>query len=153
MHEIVMRQRFAATPDRVFAAITDHAALGTWLPADVRLERPGTPPPNGLGAVRLVRVRGLPIREQVTRFEAPRVMDYRVVSGAPFEDHLGEIRVAPDGDGAVVDYRIRFGWPWYAGGALVGHLVAGQLEREITAGLARLATSLSALDPAPARHA
>src|SRR5262245_41161388 len=140
-----MRQRFAATPDRVFAAITDHAALGSWLPADVRLETPGTPPPNGLGAVRVVRVRGLPIREQVTRFDAPHAMDYRVISGSPFEDHVGEIRVTPDGDGALVDYRIRFGWPWYAGGALVGRLVAGQLEREITAGLARLAASLPAL--------
>jgi uncharacterized protein YndB with AHSA1/START domain len=147
MHEIVMRQRFTAAPDRVFAALTDHAALGSWLPANVRLETPGTPSPNGLGAVRVVRVRGLPIREQVTRFEAPRAMDYRVISGAPFQDHLGEIHVTPDGDGTLVDYRIRFDWPWYAGGALVGQLVAGQLEREITAGLARLAASLSALDP------
>src|SRR5262245_33066183 len=153
MHEIVMRQRFAATPDRVFAAITDHAALGSWLPADVRLERPGPPPPNGLGAVRVVRVRGLPIREQVTRFEAPRAMDYRVISGAPFQDHLGQIRVAPDGDGTLVDYRIRFGWPWYAGGALVGGLVASQLERGIAAGLARLAASLPDLDSARTRRA
>ena len=148
-----MRQRFTAAPDRVFAAITDHAALGSWLPADVRLESPGTPPPNGVGAVRIVRVRGLSIREQVTRFEAPRAMDYRVISGAPFQDHLGEISVTPDGDGALVDYRIRFAWPWYAGGALVGRLVAGQLEREITAGLARLAASLPALDSAPTRRA
>src|SRR4029453_3251992 len=107
MHEIAMRQRCTATPDRVFAAITDHAALGSWLPADVRLETPGTPPPNGFGAVRVVRVRGLPIRERVTRFEALHAMDYRVISGAPFQDHLGEIRVTPDGDGAPLDYRIR----------------------------------------------
>jgi hypothetical protein len=153
MHEIVMRQRFAATPDRVFAAITDHAALGSWLPADVRLESPGSPPPNGLGAVRVVRVRGLAIREQVTRFDAPRAMDYRVISGAPFQDHLGEIRITADGDAALVDYRIRFGWPWYAGGALVGRLVAGQLEREITAGLTRLATMLPELASARTRRA
>jgi len=148
MHEIVMRQRFTATPDRVFAALTDHAALGSWLPADVRLETPGTPPPNGLGAVRVVRVRGLSVRERVTRFDAPSAMDYRVISGAPFQDHLGEIRVTPDGDGALVAYRIRFGWPWYAGGTLVGRLVAAQLEREITAGLARLVASLPALETA-----
>ena len=101
----------------------------------------------------MIRARGLAVREQVTRFESPRAMDYRVISGAPFQDHLGEIRVAPDGDGALVDYRIRFDWPWYAGGALVGQLVAGQLEREITAGLARLAASLSALDPERTRRA
>src|SRR4029450_85254 len=95
-----------------------------------------------VGAVRLVRVRGLPIRERVTRFDVPRAMDYRVISGAPFQDHLGEIRVAPAGHAPLVDSRIRFGWPGYAGGSLVGRLVAAQLEREITAGLARLAASL-----------
>jgi uncharacterized protein YndB with AHSA1/START domain len=147
MHEIVMQQRFTAEPARVFELVTDHAGLGRWLPADVRLECPGDPPPNGLGAVRVVRVRGLAIREQVTRFEPPHALDYRVISGAPFRNHVGEIRVEPDEGGARVDYRIRFDWPWYAGGALVGRLLAGQLEREIGVGLGRMAASLVAVDP------
>jgi uncharacterized protein YndB with AHSA1/START domain len=143
MHEIVMRQRFAARPARVFELVTDHVGLGRWLGADIRLEHPGEPPPNGLGAIRVIRARGVAVREQVTRFEAPHAMDYRVIGGAPFRNHLGEIRIEPDGSGARVEYRIRFDWPWFAGGGVVGRLLAGQLEREIAAGLGRMAASLS----------
>jgi hypothetical protein len=69
-------------------------------------------------------------------------MDYRVVGGAPLRNHLGEIRVVPDGTGARVDYRIRFDWPWYLGGAAVGTLLARALRREIAGGLARMAAAL-----------
>jgi uncharacterized protein YndB with AHSA1/START domain len=143
MTEIVMRQRFAAAPERVFAAITDHAAFGRWMRADIRVERPGTPPPNGLGAIRAVGARGLTVREEVVAWEPGRAMDYRVVSGAPFRNHRGEIRLAPDGEGTRVDYRIRFEWPWFLGGGVVGGLLAATLEREITAGLARMAADLT----------
>jgi uncharacterized protein YndB with AHSA1/START domain len=143
MAEIIMRQRFEAAPERVFAAITDHAGFGKWMKADIRVERPGEPPPNGLGAVRAVRARGLTVREEVVGWETARAMDYRVVSGAPFRNHRGEIRLTPDGSGTRVDYRIRFEWPWYLGGGVVGRLLAATLEREITAGLARMAAAVT----------
>ena len=137
-----MEQRFAAPPERVFALLTDHVAFGRALGEDIRLEREGVPAPNGLGAVRAIHARGLVIREQVVAWDAPHAMDYTVVSGAPFDDHLGAIRFAPDGAGTRVDYRIRFAWPWWLGGGLVGGLVARTLERQIMAGLARMAATL-----------
>jgi hypothetical protein len=142
MPEISMRQRFEASPERVFALLTDHVAFGRALGEDIRVEREGVPAPNGLGAVRVIRARGLTIREEVVGWEDPRAMDYRVVSGAPLENHRGEIRIVPEGAGARVDYRIRFDWPWYLGGALVGGLVARSLERQIGGGLAQMAASL-----------
>ena len=137
-----MQHRFDAAPERVFALLTDHVAFGRALGEDIRLEREGVPPPNGLGAVRVIRARGLTIREEVVGWEAARAMDYRVVSGAPFQDHLGEIRFVPDGAGTRVDYRIRFEWPWYLGGGVVGGLLARTLERQIAGGIARLASAL-----------
>ena len=137
-----MQQRYDASPDRVFGAITDHVGMGRWLNASIAIERPGTPSPNGLGAVRAVRARGLVVREEVVRWEPPRAMDYRVVGGAPLRDHLGTIRVEPDGAGARVDYRIRFEWPWYLGGGVVGTMIARTLAREIGAGLARMAEAM-----------
>ena len=137
-----MRQHFAAPPERVFALLTDHAAFGRALGENISVERPGVPPPNGLGAVRAIRARGLTIREEVVAWDAPRAMDYRVVSGAPLRNHRGEVRIVPDGSGARVEYRIRFDWPWYLGGAAVGGLIAGSLERQIGAGLASMATTL-----------
>jgi uncharacterized membrane protein len=126
----------------VFALLTDHVAFGRALGEDIRVERDGVPAPNGLGAVRAIRARGLTIREEVVAWEDARAMDYRVVSGAPLENHRGEIRIVPDGTGARVDYRIRFDWPWYLGGGVVGGLVARSLERQIGAGLAQMAASL-----------
>jgi uncharacterized protein YndB with AHSA1/START domain len=142
MAEVVLRQRFEAPPERVFEALTDHVGFGRALGEDIRLERPGVPAPNGLGAVRAVHARGLVIREEVVGWEMPRAMDYRVISGAPLENHLGEIRFEPEGAGTRVHYRIRFDWPWYLGGALVGGLVARTLEKQIGAGIARIAASL-----------
>src|SRR5260221_12892948 len=107
MAEIFMQQRFAAPAERVFAALTDHVAFGGLLGEDIRVEREGVPPPNGLGAVRAIHARGLTIREEVVAWEAPRAMDYRVVSGAPLQNHRGEIRIVPEGAGVRVDYRIR----------------------------------------------
>jgi uncharacterized protein YndB with AHSA1/START domain len=142
MAEIVMQQRFGAPPERVFVTLTDHAAFGRALGEDIRVEREGVPAPNGLGAVRAIHARGLTIREEVVRFEPPHAMDYRVVGGAPFQDHLGELRITPDGAGSRLDYHIRFTWPWWLGGAVVGGLLARTLERQIAAGLARIAAEL-----------
>src|SRR6185436_16279912 len=136
MPEIFMRQRFEVPPERVFALLTDHVGFGRALGEDIRLERQGVPPPNGLGAVRAIHARGLVIREEVVGWEVPRAMDYRVISGAPFEGHLGEIRLEAEGGGTRVDYRIRFEWPWYLGGSLVGGLVARNLEKQISGGIA-----------------
>ena len=137
-----MQHDFTAPPNRVFEAMTDHVGFGTWMKTRITLERSGTPAPNGLGAVRAIHAGGLTIREEVVRWEAPRAMDYRVISGAPFQRHLGEIRITPRGDGARLDYRIRFEWPWWAGGTVVGRLLASRLEHEISSGVARMATAL-----------
>ena len=137
-----MQQRFDAPADRVFGLLTDHVGFGRALGEDIRVEREGVPAPNGLGAVRAIHARGLTIREEVVGWEADRAMDYRVVSGAPFQSHLGEIRLVPDGGGTRVDYRIRYEWPWWLGGGLVGGLIARGLQQEIGKGLARMAAGL-----------
>lgn len=142
MPQVFLQERFAASAERVFAAVTDHVAFGRWVGADIRVERAGTPAPNGLGALRAVCARGLTVREEVVRWEPPHAMDYRVVSGAPLRRHLGEIRIVPEGGTARLDYRIRFDWPWYLGGTLVGNWIARTLAREIGAGLSRIAADL-----------
>lgn len=142
MPEVLLQERFAVPPERVFGALTDHAAFGRLIGADIRVERAGTPAPNGLGAVRAVRAGGLTVREEVVRWEPPHAMDYRVVSGAPLQRHLGQIRILPEPGAARLEYRIRFDWPRYLGGGLVGGWIARALARQIGAGLRRLAADL-----------
>ena len=142
MTKILMQQHFNAAPNRVFALLTDHVGFGRALGEDIRLERQGVPAPNGLGAVRAIHARGLTIREEVVGWEPDRAMDYTVTSGAPFQSHLGKIRLVPEGAGTRVEYRIRYEWPWWLGGGVVGGLVARGLEQEIGKGLARMAAGL-----------
>jgi uncharacterized membrane protein len=143
MVEVHMQQLFGAPPARVFAVITDHGRMGEWIDgAKVTIEKPGTPAPNGLGAVRKVSAFGPAIFEEVVRWEEPRAMDYRVIRG-PLRNHLGELRFEPAPDGGTqLDYRIRFTMPWYLGGDLTARLVGSVLKRVIDKGLAGLAARM-----------
>jgi uncharacterized protein YndB with AHSA1/START domain len=145
VHAIEMKQHFGAPPAAVFAAVTDHVGMSRWLEGtQVALEREGEPRPNGLGALRRVRARGVTVCEEVVRWEEPTAMDYKIVRGSPLRDHLGEVRLRPTADGGTdLDYRIRFAVPWYFGGALLGGFLARQLGKEIQAGLTRLASQLA----------
>jgi uncharacterized protein YndB with AHSA1/START domain len=143
MAVVEMEQRFAAPPERVFALLTDHVAFGRFVGANISVEKPGNPPPNGLGAVRMVRARGTAVREEVIRWEPPQAMDYRVIGGAPLRNHLGQLRLTPDGAGTKLHYRISFDMPWFLGGGATAGFVARQLHRQIGDGLAKMAASLT----------
>ena len=145
MAEIHMRQRFAAPPENVFTAITDHVGMQKWMPGSkITLDREGTPAPNGLGAIRRIRAGGLTILEEVVRFDPPREMQYKVLKAGPIIEHLGTIRVEPSGDGgSLVDYTIRFTTPMWMGGELLAKLIARILGGQLTAGLGRLATQIA----------
>jgi uncharacterized membrane protein len=70
-------------------------------------------------------------------------MDYRLIRGAPLRDHLGELRFKPTPEGGtLLEYRIRYRIPWWAGGAVVERLFGRQLERVIGGAMTRLARDL-----------
>jgi uncharacterized protein YndB with AHSA1/START domain len=146
MVEILIQQRFAAPPEKVFAAVTDHKRIEQWQPGTrVTIEKQGNPPPNGLGAIRKVGGGPVSVWEEVIRWEEPRAMDYRVIRGFPLRDHLGEIRLSPAPDGGtLLDYRIRYWLPWYAGGPVVGRFLGRQLQGVIKRAMEKLATELGA---------
>ena len=145
MAEIHMKRRFAASPEKVFAAITDHVGMEKWMPGSkITLDRQGEPAPNGLGAIRRIRASGLTILEEVVRFDPPREMQYKVLKAGPIIEHLGTIRVLPSGDGgSLVDYTIRFTTPWYLGGELLAKGIGRILGGQLTAGLERLSLQVA----------
>jgi uncharacterized protein YndB with AHSA1/START domain len=144
MAEIHMKKRFAAPPEKVFAAITDHVGMQKWMPGSkITLDREGVPAPNGLGAVRRIRAGGLTILEEVVHFDPPREMRYKVLKAGPIIAHLGTIRVLPAEDGgSLIDYTIRFTTPKWMGGELLAKLIGRILGGQLTAGLDRLATQV-----------
>ncbi len=62
----------AAPIDTVFDVLTDHRGYAAITPLRaVTLERHGHPEPDGVGAVRVLKLLGPPIREEVDRVERP----------------------------------------------------------------------------------
>jgi uncharacterized protein YndB with AHSA1/START domain len=134
--QIELSRHVAAAPARVFALYTDHVGWEKWAGVkEVVLRQTGDPPPNGLGAIRVIRARGMAIEEEITAFEPPNRMTYRLVAGAPIRDHEGVVRFEPDGAGTRVTWSIHFR-PLIPG---TGWLLRAVLTRELRDVLDRLA--------------
>jgi uncharacterized protein YndB with AHSA1/START domain len=97
----------AAPPEVVWEVVADLRGMGDYTRVrKVELEREGEPPPNGVGAIRVVHLIGPPIREEITAFEPPRRFAYRMLSGAPVRDHVGTIELSPAGEGTRMSYVV-----------------------------------------------
>lgn len=93
----------------VFRRYTDHAKWGEWVGlGPVWLAAEGADERNGVGCVRAFSL-APGLREQVTAFEPPFRMEYRVVAGAfPLADHHGEVVFEEDGAGTRITWRVSF---------------------------------------------
>jgi uncharacterized protein YndB with AHSA1/START domain len=98
----------AASPDVVFDVLTDHRRYADITPMrKSELEREGEPAPNGVGAIRVLRSVGPPLREEVLTYEPSSRFSYKMLSGAPVRDHLGTVSLEPSGSGTKVTYAVR----------------------------------------------
>jgi uncharacterized protein YndB with AHSA1/START domain len=83
---------------QLWGVLADHAGMTTWFPGlTVGLDHCGQPPPNGVGAIRLVRMLGLTVREEITAFQPPHRLAYRCVSRLPLRNYAGEVILTPRG--------------------------------------------------------
>jgi hypothetical protein len=123
MH-IHISHHFAAAPEAVWARFSDHAGMVNWAGVfKATLAREGQPERDGVGAVRRLDVLpGVTIVEEVTGFEPPRRLTYRLTAGLPgLAHHAGETRLLPDGSGGTrlewdIELELRPLHPsWFAG--------------------------------------
>ena len=107
MPSFTIEKTTSAPPQACFDVITDHRAYPDFSSVrKVELEREGEPPPNGLGAVRVMTAVGPKIREEVVAYEPPSKFAYTVLSGLPVRDHVGTVTIAPEGEGSRVTYAM-----------------------------------------------
>lgn len=120
----------------MWKVFTDHRGWTRWAGVrEVVLRQEGDPPPNGLGTIRVMRSRGLAIEEEVTAFDPPQYMAYRLVAGIPVKNYEAEVRLDPSDSGTRVLWHIRFD-PLIP---LTGSLLARVIERNLQDVLDRLA--------------
>ncbi len=110
MEHVEVRQVIEAPVEAVWSRYTDHVSWTQWAGlGTVRLDRQGTPTPNGVGSVREISTAGFKVYEEVISFEPPRRVTYKVVRGLlPFKNHLGEVLFEPHARGTLVTWRCQF---------------------------------------------
>ncbi len=105
---ITIDHEFSSAPERVFAALDDHANMGSWLGGKVTVEKRAAD--GGVGTVRRIHLGPAHFDEEVIERSVPSRIVYRISRGVPFlRHHRGEISVAPDGKGgARVRWNVAF---------------------------------------------
>jgi hypothetical protein len=108
--------RVASAPrEKVWALVSTASSWKDW--AGVMrssLEREGVPPPDGVGAIRLLGPPVLGSREEVVEWEAPAHLGYVIMTGIPVKNYRADIRLdektAPDGSGVttVIEWSATF---------------------------------------------
>jgi hypothetical protein len=113
MRTLQVTRTISAPAEAVFDLLADHASYDRFRPIHAsELVREGDPPPNGVGALRRIKVRPLVFDEEITAYERPTRLDYLIVKlNVPFEHHGGTIRLSREGDATHVDWRSSFTVP------------------------------------------
>jgi uncharacterized protein YndB with AHSA1/START domain len=139
MIDFTIERVVSAPIDAVFTVLTDHRGYASMTPLRrSELEREGTPPPNGVGAIRRLSLAGPPMREEVTAYEPPRRFAYRLLSGLPVRDHTGDVSLEEVAGGTRVTYRVRSTARTPATEPVIG-LVLRQAIGRLAAGVANTA--------------
>lgn len=114
MQTIRVKKTVEAPIGDVFEAFSDHEALAL-LPIvrSARVTRKGEVEKNGLGAIREVDGGVLWLREEITKFERPRLMEYKIVKSRPQTTHeLGRVEFFENAAGGTeVVWTTTFGIP------------------------------------------
>jgi hypothetical protein len=129
MVEIHANENFDASIDDVFALVSDHERFLRGFGVDrCVVTTPGTPAPNGLGAIREVVSGPIRFLEEIVRFEPPHRYDYRIVrltvSGVamPMEHELGWLELQEAAGLVRLDWFSRFRITLPLAGALESRL-------------------------------
>ena len=139
MHTISSSTPIAAPQEVVWEVMTDHQLYSRWTPSSrVDLEIEGSPEPNGVGAVRAFRTGPVSTREEVTVFEPPHRMVYRVLSAPlPIRNYRSEMMLVGDeeGDGCQLHWD-----SWFD---VVIPLTGGILRQFMASALAKMAAGIA----------
>jgi uncharacterized protein YndB with AHSA1/START domain len=102
-----LEKTIAAPPSTVFEVLADHRGYSAISPIrSSTIEREGEPPPNGVGAIRVLKTLGPPLREEIVEFVPGERLVYKLLSGAPLRDHTGTVVLTERTDGTHASYRI-----------------------------------------------
>jgi uncharacterized protein YndB with AHSA1/START domain len=91
-----------ASPETVYALLTDGSTWPRWTPMDsVELEKEGDPAPEGPGAIRVNKKGRTTGRDEILELEPNRRLKYASLSGLPVRGYVGEVTLTPARSGGT----------------------------------------------------
>lgn len=145
MNQVVhVEQATTASPEQVFALLGDVASWATWSSfEESRLERPGSPTPDGVGAIRAFKYKRTRSREEVIAFEPPYRFGYKVLSGVPVKGYVANVTLTPaTNGGTTITWHSTFQAKWPGTGGMARRSLTKfirQLEVELAKAAERTA--------------
>jgi uncharacterized protein YndB with AHSA1/START domain len=129
MPEIHLQGTVAAPRDAVWLVYTDHRGWTRWAGVkEVVLRQQGDPPPNGLGTIRVMRSGGIAIEEEITAFDPPKRMAYRLIGGLPVKNYEAEVRFDESESGTAISWDVSFQARIPFTGALLARVMKSGLQ-------------------------
>ena len=113
MRSVHVIRTIPAPAEDVFDLLADHAHYDRFRGINgSELVREGEPAPNGVGALRRIKVRPLVFEEEITAYERPTRLDYLIVKvNVPLQHDGGTITLSAEPGGTRVDWRSSFSVP------------------------------------------
>ena len=110
MQTIVVKRTIAAPIDQVFELLSDHAGYTAFAGIkDAKLLEEGLEERNGNGAVRRIDLGAVWFEEEISNFQRPTAMDYKILrSRPPIEHESGRIRLEETPEGTAVTWTSVF---------------------------------------------
>ncbi len=139
MHTLSSSTPIDAPPEIAWEVMTDHELYARWVPRSrVELEVEGSPERNGVGAVRVFRIGPVGTYEEITAFEAPRRMAYRVLKiPLPVRNLRSELILVGREDATGCDLH------WDSWFEPVVPLTGGALRRALAPAVAKMAAGIA----------
>jgi len=108
--EVSITATSSAPPEVVFGLLADGRTWPQWSPIDsLDLERPGDPPPEGVGAIRVLHRGRTTGRDEILELVPNRRLRYSTLSGVPVRDYVGEVDLEPArGGGTLIHWHSSF---------------------------------------------
>jgi uncharacterized protein YndB with AHSA1/START domain len=128
-----------ADAETVFGLLADGSTWPNWAPIDsFELERPGDPPPEGVGAIRVFKRGRVTGRDEIVELVPGRRLGYVSISGLAIKDYRASVDLAETSDGTAVHWRASF-FPKIPGTGPILQRGIGRFLQQCADGLARKA--------------
>jgi hypothetical protein len=120
----------------VYRLLVDGPSWPRWSPIEsVELEQEGDPPPEGVGAIRVLKMGRTTGRDQILELVPNRTFKYATLSGLPIRNYVGQVDLEAVAGGTGIHWHSSF-LPKIPGTGWV-------VERGIARFLERCATGLA----------